>query len=282
MTAASSAARAASHVPGPIERHRVVGELAGARRDRRWRCAARGRRTAPGAGTGTAPPGPARGRRSGRRPPSRPTRRRGSSISSGVVDARQGVVGLSLSFDHVARRAPRAPRGSARRAPAARCPGVRTPTPDLAARIVQAVSVAPHDGHGESHGASLSGELVRTLGADPRGFLQRAQLLAVERHVHAVQLSLRDGIGLRPRPGDARGRTIREARAPRSARASSRASPRAERAGDRPRPLRREAGPDERSTRPPRRRGGRRGPSRRCPSHALPSRAARCSTEGNG
>ena len=57
--------------------------------------------------------------------------------------------------------------------------------PDLAARIVKAVIVAPHDGHCESHGASsLSAELVGPLGADARRRLGRGDACRVDRQVH--------------------------------------------------------------------------------------------------
>ena len=129
VSAASTAARAASHVPGPDERHRVVGELA---------------RAAP-----TAPPGPpARSAirpgcgktyghdavlpgvaRSARPPPSRAQAPARYASSSRVVDGQQRVVvaGRCASTKRAPALGERGP-DRARRARAARCRAMRTPT----------------------------------------------------------------------------------------------------------------------------------------------------------
>src|SRR5215210_8158419 len=95
----------------------------------------------------------------------------------------------------------RAPRSSsAARMRSARSgssvPGVLTPTqisPPGSCRRCRSLHTT---GMASPTGASLSGELVRTLGADPRGLILRREALAVERDVDAVEFPERDGVRL--------------------------------------------------------------------------------------
>ena len=167
VSAASTAARAASQVPGPDQRHRVVGEAPGPGGDRRRGSPARSRRAGPGWGRGRGRRGPGRGRPSGRpRCQSLPGAARGSRAARGSWTASTRRVGVG------ARRRP----GGRRPASSAAADALRAlgqlgarrahADPDLAARLVQPVAVAPDDGHRETHG----GEPNRTAARAGRTF----------------------------------------------------------------------------------------------------------------
>ena len=156
--------------------------------------------------------------------------------------------------------------------------------PDLAAGIVQAVAVAPHDGHGESHGASLSAEQVRAVrrGCAPRSRPGRARALSSD-EVHAVELRLRHSAPtlrlaeqvIETRPA---GRLPLEDALTERAGARLQADEQMVVRADRAREARRAA----RSTRPPRPRRAAHGRRRRCASQARRSSAMRSSSSGNG